>query len=62
LTYLDIIDKDLGVMDATAASLCRENDIPIIVFKLAETGNILKVLNGESIGTIVENEGSALGR
>ncbi|MDR1271753.1 MAG: UMP kinase [Clostridiales Family XIII bacterium] len=55
VSYLDIIDNDLGVMDATAASLCKENNIPIIVFKLADKGNILKALNGEDIGTIVSN-------
>ncbi|MBW1807813.1 MAG: UMP kinase [Deltaproteobacteria bacterium] len=53
LTYMDVLKRDLKVMDATAVSLCMDNHLPIIVFKLLETGNILKVLQGEDIGTVV---------
>lgn len=53
LSYLDILNKDLGVMDSTAASLCKDNDIPIIVFGLDNPENIIKVISGENIGTII---------
>ena len=54
LTHMDIINKELGVMDSTAASLCRDNNIPIIVFGLDQPENIVKVVMGEEIGTIIE--------
>jgi len=53
LTFTEALSKDLKVMDATAFSLCRENDLPIIVFDLGQTGNIEKVVHGEPIGTLV---------
>jgi uridylate kinase len=53
LDYIDVINKGLGVMDSTAASLCMDNKIPIIVFDLTRNGNILKVVMGEDIGTYV---------
>lgn len=53
LEYIDILNKQLGVMDSTAASLCMDNKIPIIVFNLMEDGNILRVVKGENIGTYV---------
>jgi len=53
LGYIDVLNKGLGVMDSTATSLCMDNNIPIIVFSLNETGNIKKVTLGESIGTYV---------
>lgn len=53
LTYLDVLSRDLQVMDATATSLCKDNNLPIIVFSLFERGNIRKVLEGLEIGTIV---------
>ncbi len=53
LEYIDVINKGLGVMDSTAASLCMENNIPIIVFDLTKYGNILKAVMGEKIGTYV---------
>lgn len=56
LTYKDIIDKGLGVMDQTAATLCMENNIPIMVFALKDTENIRRVIEGEVIGTIVKGE------
>jgi uridylate kinase len=56
LTYLDVLKKGLKVMDATATSLCMDNDLPIVVFQLSRPGNIQKVVMGEAIGTIVKGE------
>jgi len=53
ITYDDIIVKGLKVMDTSACALCKQNNIPIVVFDFAEKGSILKVLNGENIGTYV---------
>lgn len=53
LTYMDVISRDLKVMDATSITLCRDNDLPIIVFNISEPGNIRKVILGEKIGTVV---------
>ncbi len=53
LTYLDVLKKKLKVMDATAISLCMDNGLPIVVFNLNRKGNILKVVTGEKIGTVV---------
>jgi uridylate kinase len=53
LTHDECLSRNLRVMDATAISLCRENDLPIIVFKLSERGNILRVARGESVGTTI---------
>jgi len=54
LSYLDVLNKGLGVMDSTATSLCMDNKIPIIVFDLTTYGNIKKVVMGNDIGTIVK--------
>jgi uridylate kinase len=56
LSYLDVLKNGLKVMDATATSLCMDNDLPIVVFQLAHPGNIQKVVLGEAIGTIVKGE------
>ncbi|MHB1418366.1 MAG: UMP kinase [Bacillota bacterium] len=56
LGYIEVLNKGLGVMDATATSLCMDNHIPLIVFSLNEKGNILKVIMGEEIGTYVGRE------
>ncbi|MFH1736397.1 MAG: UMP kinase [Actinomycetota bacterium] len=53
LTYMDVIAKDLKVMDATSITLCRDNKLPIIVFNITDTGNIRRVIAGEKIGTTV---------
>ncbi|MDD2372053.1 MAG: UMP kinase [Syntrophomonadaceae bacterium] len=53
LQYIDVLNQGLGVMDSTAASLCMDNKIPIIVFNLMEDGNILRALMGDNIGTYV---------
>ncbi|MFA6308550.1 MAG: UMP kinase [Clostridia bacterium] len=55
LTYMDILNKGLGVMDSTAASLCMDNKIPIIVFGLDDPENIIKVIYGEKVGTIINS-------
>lgn len=56
LTHLDIISKGLQVMDSTASSLSMDNDIPLVVFKLNESGNIKKAALGEVIGTTVRRK------
>jgi uridylate kinase len=56
LSYIDVINKGLGVMDTTAASLCMDNKIPILVFDLKNPDNIIKAIRGEEIGTIVKEE------
>ncbi|HAA90274.1 MAG: Uridylate kinase [Thermoanaerobacterales bacterium 50_218] len=53
LTYLDVLNKGLAVMDSTAVSLCMENKIPIIVFDVNKEGNILRAIMGEEIGTFI---------
>ena len=53
LTFMEVIERDLKVMDLTAATLCKDNNIAIHVFALAEEGNVMKALTGEKIGTIV---------
>ncbi|MGI6513424.1 MAG: UMP kinase [Syntrophomonadaceae bacterium] len=53
LDYIDVINKGLGVMDSTAASLCMDNEIPIVVFSIVENGNILKAVVDGNIGTYV---------
>ncbi len=53
ITYLDILNKDLKVMDSTAISLCKDNNIPLIVFAMSENGNMVKAVKGEKIGTFV---------
>ena len=55
LTFMEVLERDLKVMDSTATSLCKDNNIPIIVFALDEPGNIKKAVCGEGIGTVVEN-------
>jgi uridylate kinase len=54
LTYMDIIDKDLKVMDLTAATLCKDTQTKIYVFALKEEGNLMKVINGENVGTLIQ--------
>jgi uridylate kinase len=56
LTYIDVLNKGLGIFDTTATSLCMDNAIPIIVFSILEEGNIKKVINGEKIGTYVGSD------
>ena len=53
LTYSHVLAKDLKVMDSTAIALCKDNNIPIMVFDLSVSGNIVRAINGEPVGTIV---------
>lgn len=54
ISFQEVLEKRLNVMDASAMALCRDNQLPIIVFNLLEHGNIEKVVAGESVGTLVE--------
>ena len=54
LSFLDVLNKDLKVMDSTAATLCKDNETPILVFNLEDPENIVRAVRGETIGTIVE--------
>lgn len=56
LSYIDLLNKGLGVMDSTAASLCMDNRIPLLVFKLSDSGNIRKAVMGEDVGTYIGGE------
>lgn len=56
LSYIEVLNKGLEVMDSTAISLCMDNSIPIIVFNLLDRGNIKRVICGEEIGTIINNQ------
>ena len=53
LTYMEVIEQGLQVMDTTATTLCMDNNIPILVFGISDEGNIKKVMEGQKIGTIV---------
>src|SRR6184192_3365791 len=53
LSYIEVLRKNLKVMDSTAISLCMDNELPIIVFDLGQRGNILRVVRGEDVGTLV---------
>ncbi len=55
ISYLDILKKNLRVMDLTAVSLCQENNLPMIVFNMDIPDNLLKLVMGESIGTYIDN-------
>ena len=57
LSFLDVIQKQLGVMDATATTLSMNNNIPIVVFNIDTKGNIVAACSGEEIGTLVDKEG-----
>ena len=54
ITYLDVLNKDLKVMDSTATALCKDNNIPIMVFGIAEPENMVKAVMGENVGTLVK--------
>jgi aspartokinase len=57
LSYLEVLGKELRVMDSTAISLCKDNRLPIVVFSLQEHGNIRRAVAGEDIGTIIGPDG-----
>ena len=54
LTFTEALTKQLGVMDATAMSLCRDNDMPIVVFDVTTSGQMLRAVKGENVGTVVQ--------
>ena len=54
ITYNDVLARDLRVMDATAISLCRENNLPVIVFNVLKHGNIKRIIFGEKVGTLIK--------
>jgi uridylate kinase len=56
ISYLDILKKNLKIMDLTAVSLCRENDLPMIVFNMDVPDNLYKLVIGENVGTVINNE------
>ncbi|MGG7143797.1 UMP kinase [Clostridium nigeriense] len=56
LTYIEVLEQGLQVMDSTATSLCMDNNIPILVFGLEEPGNIKRAISGEEIGTLVSSK------
>ena len=53
ITYIDVLNKKLNVMDSTATTLCMDNEIPILVYNMNKKGNLEKVITGKKIGTIV---------
>ena len=56
LSYREVLEKELKVMDATAIALCMDNDMSIVVFSLKEKGNMVRAVAGETIGTVVSGE------
>jgi len=56
ITYMEMLNKGLGIMDSTASSLCMDNEIPLIVFSVMEEGNIKKVVLGDPIGTTIRGK------
>ena len=56
ITYIDVIQQQLKVMDTTAVSLCMDNNIDIVVFNMSDTSNLIRVINGEKIGTTIRKE------
>lgn len=56
ITYMDVLNKKLNVMDSTATTLCMDNNIPIIVFNINKKNNLLDIVNGKKIGTLVKND------
>lgn len=56
ITYLDVIRLGLQVMDSTAVTLCKDNDIPLLVFDMGTPGNLARVVKGERLGTLVGGE------
>jgi uridylate kinase len=60
ISHQDAIERDLRVMDAAALSLCRENNLPILVFNIGKNGSILKAVKGEPVGTLVTSGATEL--
>ena len=56
ITYQEVMDQNLRIMDLTAITLCRENSLPLIVFNMNEENNLLNLINGNNVGTIVDHK------
>jgi uridylate kinase len=56
VSYIEALNRGLQVMDTTAISLCMDNKLPIVVFDLGMTGNIVRIVNGESVGSVVSGD------
>ena len=56
ISYLEVLSKQLKVMDSAAISLCMDNEMPLIVFNITKKGNLRKALTGEKVGTLVSND------
>jgi len=56
ISYLDVLKKNLRIMDLTAVSLCQENNLPMVVFNMSVSGNLLKLVKGENVGTLIHDE------
>ncbi len=56
ISYLDVLKKNLKIMDLTAVSLCQENNLPMVVFNMDIPGNLFKLVKGESVGTLIHDE------
>lgn len=56
ISFMEVLSKQLGVMDSTATTLCMDNNIPLLVFSIKEPENIIRVLNGDNVGTFVARE------
>ena len=54
LTYNEVLERNLKVMDMTAISLCREGKLPVMVFNISKSGNIVKIVMGENLGTTIK--------
>ena len=56
VTYMEAIEQRLGIMDITALTMCMDNDVKIVVFDLLESGNLLRAVNGENLGSVVASK------
>ena len=56
ITYTEVLSRSLAVMDASAVAMCRDNNLPILVFNLNTPGNIMRMSRGESLGTVITRE------
>ena len=55
ISYMEVLEKDLKVMDSTATAMCRDNNMPLLVFGISDPENIVRAVMGDKIGTIVAN-------
>ena len=55
-SYMDVLKKNLRIMDLTAVSLCQENNLPMIVFNMDAPGNLLRLVRGEEVGTLIAHQ------